>query len=62
MKPGLKPPGANLLILKYDELLSSFAYNFNLRRYKEAEDHYHMVGRCRLTLSTPRSKRLKLIA
>jgi hypothetical protein len=33
MKPTLKAPGSQRLILRCDELLSSFAYNFNLRRY-----------------------------
>ena len=33
MNPTLKVPGAKRLNLKYDELLSSFAFNFNLRRY-----------------------------
>jgi len=32
IKPTLKPPGTKRLKLKYDELLSSFAFNFNLRR------------------------------
>jgi len=29
----LKAPGTKRLKLKYDELLSSFAFNFNSRRY-----------------------------
>ena len=33
MKPMLKAPGTKRLKLTYDELLSSFAFNFNLRRY-----------------------------
>jgi len=33
MKPMLKPPGTERLKLKYDELLSSFAFKFHLRRY-----------------------------
>ena len=36
IKPTLKAPGARRLKLKYDELLSSFALKFNLRRYTEA--------------------------
>ena len=32
MKPTLKPPGTKRLKLKYDELLSNFAFKFNLRR------------------------------
>jgi len=32
-KPELKAPGVNLLKLKYDDLLSSFAFKSNLRRY-----------------------------
>ena len=33
MKPTLKAPGTKRLTLKYDKLLSSFGFNFNLRRY-----------------------------
>ena len=33
IKPTLKAPGTKRLKLKYDKLLSSFAFNFNLRRY-----------------------------
>ena len=32
-RPTLKAPITKRLKLKYDELLSSFAFNFNLRRY-----------------------------
>jgi hypothetical protein len=32
MKPLLKAPGSKLLKLQRDKLLSSFAFNFNLRR------------------------------
>ena len=32
MKPMLKPPGTKRLKLKYDKLLLSFAFEFNLRR------------------------------
>ena len=34
MKPALKAPGARRL--KYDESLSNFAFNLNLRRYDPA--------------------------
>jgi len=47
----LKAPGTKRLTLKYDELLSIFAFIFNLRRYiKEADADIRsaMVGRCRL--------------
>ena len=33
MKPNLKPPGTKRLNLKCDILLSTSAFNFNLRRY-----------------------------
>jgi hypothetical protein len=33
VKPKLKAPGTYLLTLKHDELLSSFAFKVNLRRY-----------------------------
>jgi hypothetical protein len=32
MRPKLKPPGTERLKLKYEELLSKFGFNFNLRR------------------------------
>ena len=35
IKPTLKAPGTKRLKLKYDGLLSSFAFKFNLRRYNE---------------------------
>jgi len=35
-KSTLKAPGTGRLTLKYDKLLSSFAFNFNLRRYNQA--------------------------
>ena len=38
MKPVLKAPGTMLLKLRYDEPLSNFAFNFNLRRYISAGD------------------------
>jgi hypothetical protein len=33
MKPTLKAPGSERLKLKYDDLLSNFAFNCNLRHY-----------------------------
>ena len=53
--------------LKCDELLSSFAFNFNLRHYTvagvasgAARLLQTQVGRCRLNLSNPCRKRLEL--
>ena len=37
MKPVLKAPGSKRLKLKHDWPLSKFAFNFNSRRYSEAE-------------------------
>ena len=37
IKPRLKAPGRNLLTLKPDELLSSFAFNLNLRHYDKGK-------------------------
>jgi hypothetical protein len=37
MKPVLKPPGKKPLQLNHDNLISSFAFKFNLRRYTPAE-------------------------
>jgi hypothetical protein len=50
MKPKLKAPRSKRLKLKYDDLLSNFAFKFNLRRYNKMEEVAAcMVGRCRLT-------------
>ena len=55
--PTLKAPGSNRLKLKYDQLVSSFAFKFNLRRYtvrkkregrERTAELEHLVGRCRL--------------
>jgi len=35
INPQLKAPGTKRLNLKCDELLSSFAFEFNLRRYNQ---------------------------
>jgi hypothetical protein len=64
MKPTLTAPGSKRLRLKYDQLLSNFAFKFNLRRYNvaeqvkpvskadaEKEKAMAKAGRCRLTLS-----------
>ena len=37
IKLTLRPPGTGRLTLKYDKLLSSFAFNFNLRRFNPAQ-------------------------
>jgi len=42
MTPTLKPPGSKRLKLKYEKLVSSFGFNFNLRRYSlELHDDLH---------------------
>jgi len=41
MKPVLKATGTILLTLRYDDLLSSFAFNFKLRRHTKGGDHFH---------------------
>jgi len=65
LTPVLKAPGFSGLKLEYDEPLSNFAFNFNLRRYTvvcidevhersiENELLITTVGRCRLTVSKP---------
>jgi len=37
MKPGLTALGTNLLTLKYDEALPTFAFNSSLRRYTKVD-------------------------
>ena len=41
IKPTLKAPGTERLKLKYDELHSSVAFNFNLRRYSMVITEYN---------------------
>jgi len=63
MKRKLKPPGPKRLKLKYDKVLSSFAFNFNLRRSildaasggptTQCRVVCVSVRRCRSTLSNP---------
>jgi hypothetical protein len=69
VKPTLKPLEIKRLKLYTDELVSSFAFKFNLRRYTVGVAALspnrglgvlvavaiimHKVGRCRLTLSNP---------
>jgi len=59
MNPMLKASGTKRLKLKHEELLSSFAFNFNLRLYilnlqsAAGLTALDLVGRCRLTVSNP---------
>jgi hypothetical protein len=53
IKPTLKAPGTTRLKLKYYEVLSSFAFKFNLRRYTKSAPFRVMVGRCSMTVSIP---------
>jgi hypothetical protein len=45
IKPTLKAPGTKLLELQYDERLSSFAFNLNLRHYKKGAADTDMHSR-----------------
>jgi hypothetical protein len=49
MRPVLKAPGTILIKLRYNGLLSKFAFNFNLRRYNMALGCAcgSEVGRCK---------------
>jgi hypothetical protein len=74
IKPTLKAPGSKRLKLRYDEPLSKFAFNFNLRRYSaETALEYLMKSPPKLQqgkavhvdpikpeLKAPRTQRLKL--
>ena len=51
IKPTLKAPGTKRLKLEYDELLSSFAFSFNLRRFS------WRTPTCGYTSICPRSTR-----
>ena len=53
IKPTFKAPGTKRLNPKYDILLQSFAFKFNLRRYSKEDkvkSKKAKVRRCRLTL------------
>jgi len=60
IEPTLTAPGTVRLELEYDAPVSSFAFNFSLRRYTQEAvmpriiSGSTLVGRCRLTLSNPR--------
>ena len=43
--PTLKAPGIKLLKLKYDKLLSNFAFNFNWRRHVKDWDSFRRHGK-----------------
>jgi len=45
IKPTLKPPGTKHSRLKCDELLSSFGFKFNLRRYIKGCSRYELLGK-----------------
>ena len=67
IEPTLNAPGTKRLKLNYDTLLSSFAVNFNLRRYKEGSfagasgrGRAVQVDPIKPTLKAPGTKRLKL--
>jgi hypothetical protein len=49
IKAMLKAPGTKLLKLEYDELLSSFAFKFSLRRYMKGGDLFRAKLRKELT-------------
>ena len=40
----MKAPRTKRLKLECDELLSNFAFNFNLRRYTQAVDKFELVA------------------
>jgi len=62
----LKAPGTEGLNLKDEEVLSSFAFKFNLRRCIKGVSWNRILGRAvqvdpiKTTLKAPRTKRLKL--
>ena len=72
IKPTLKPSGTKRLKLKHDALLSNFAFNFNLRRYRVVHDVYTQnfimtaigeavqVDPMKLNFKPPGTERLKL--
>jgi len=43
IKPVLKASGTKRLDLRYDDLRTSFAFNFNLRRYTKLEQRVSML-------------------
>jgi len=53
IKPAWKAPGSKRLKLNHDEVLSSSAFNFNLRRYNECATTFCCNSRegraCKLT-------------
>ena len=61
--PRFNAPGAKRLILKYDELVSNFAFNFNLRRcIKEEDDRLGSSGVNEMGLNHSQLMRARLRA
>ena len=68
IKPTLKAPGTTRLKLKCDKLLSSFPFNFNLRRCSEQEGEKVLVfsqtigalNECEAMLGAKRIKYLRI--
>jgi len=56
IKPTLKPPGTKRLKQKYDKLLSTFAFNFKLRRYTSVINRWFLQQ-----VSSPTSDRSSLL-
>jgi len=58
MKPKLKAPATKRLKLKHDELVSGFAFNFDLLRYNKVECGvpdiaFSCTGECTMCIYTP---------
>ena len=47
IKPTLKSPGTKLLKLKYEKLVSNFAFNFNFCRYTQVLRSLVFAMRCK---------------
>jgi len=52
MKPVLNPPETKRLRPKHDELLWSFAYNFNLRRYCWGQEIKQSIGEAEIIIAS----------
>ena len=58
IQPKLKAPGTKRLKLKYDNLLSSFAFKFSLRRYTQARAEAEVAAAASAEAASRREARL----
>ena len=60
IKPKLKPPGTKRLKLGYEELISNFAFKFNLRHYTMGFNRVHITQQVESSVARWKQARYRL--